>query len=75
MCIIWKLVGASSNGRTRDFDSLYLGSNPGAPTKKIKLPLVAILFFYSIFWSHRLMVRTPDSHSDNTGSIPVGTAK
>ena len=25
--------------------------------------------------SHRLAVRTPDSHSDNTGSIPVGSAK
>ncbi len=25
-------------------------------------------------WSHRLAVRTPDSHSGNTGSIPVGTA-
>ncbi len=26
-------------------------------------------------WSHRLAVRTSDSHSENTGSIPVGTAK
>lgn len=26
-------------------------------------------------WSHRLAVRTSDSHSGNTGSIPVGTAK
>ena len=25
-------------------------------------------------WSHRLAVRTSDSHSGNTGSIPVGTA-
>ena len=25
--------------------------------------------------SHRLAVRTPDSHSGNTGSIPVGSAK
>ena len=25
--------------------------------------------------SHRLAVRTSDSHSGNTGSIPVGTAK
>lgn len=25
-------------------------------------------------WSHRLAVRTSDSHSENTGSIPVGTA-
>ena len=26
-------------------------------------------------WSYRLAVRTSDSHSGNTGSIPVGTAK
>lgn len=25
--------------------------------------------------SHRLEVRTSDSHSENMGSIPVGTAK
>jgi hypothetical protein len=25
--------------------------------------------------SHRLGVRTPDFHSGNTGSIPVGTTK
>ena len=27
------------------------------------------------FWSHRLAVRTSDSHSDDMGSIPIGTAK
>ena len=26
-------------------------------------------------WPHRLAVRTPDSHSGDTGSIPVGAAK
>ena len=31
--IISKVLGASSNGRTRDFGSLYHGSNPCAPTK------------------------------------------
>ena len=31
--IIHKVLGASSNGRTRDFGSLYHGSNPCAPTK------------------------------------------
>ena len=25
-------------------------------------------------WPHRLAVRTPDSHSGDTGSIPVGAA-
>lgn len=27
-----------------------------------------------MFWSHRLAVRTSDSHSGNMGSIPIGTA-
>lgn len=31
-CIITSIFGASSNGRTRDFGSLYHGSNPCAPT-------------------------------------------
>ena len=31
--IITTVLGASSNGRTRDFGSLYHGSNPCAPTK------------------------------------------
>ena len=31
--IISEVLGASSNGRTRDFGSLYHGSNPCAPTK------------------------------------------
>ena len=31
--IISSVIGASSNGRTRDFGSLYHGSNPCAPTK------------------------------------------
>ena len=26
-------------------------------------------------WPHRLAVRTSDSHSGDTGSIPVGAAK
>ena len=30
--IITTVLGASSNGRTRDFGSLYHGSNPCAPT-------------------------------------------
>ena len=31
--IIIVAIGVSSNGRTRDFGSLYHGSNPCAPTK------------------------------------------
>ncbi len=33
LTIIKLLFGVSSNGRTRDFGSLYHGSNPCAPTK------------------------------------------
>ena len=33
MGIIASAIGVSSNGRTRDFGSLYHGSNPCAPTK------------------------------------------
>ena len=40
--IIHKVLGASSNGRTRDFGSLYHGSNPCAPTN-IQTPLVGVL--------------------------------
>ena len=32
MGIIAGAIGVSSNGRTRDFGSLYHGSNPCAPT-------------------------------------------
>ena len=37
-------IGASSNGRTRDFGSLYHGSNPCAPTKIKKAPVWVIFF-------------------------------
>ena len=40
--IIHRVLGASSNGRTRDFGSLYHGSNPCAPTN-IQTPLVGVL--------------------------------
>ena len=43
MFIIIDAIGVSSNGRTRDFGSLYHGSNPCAPTKN-QIALVAILF-------------------------------
>ena len=36
MGIIAGAIGVSSNGRTRDFGSLYHGSNPCAPTSFIK---------------------------------------
>ena len=43
MGIIAGAIGVSSNGRTRDFGSLYHGSNPCAPTKN-KTGLVPDLF-------------------------------
>ena len=39
MGIIAGAIGVSSNGRTRDFGSLYHGSNPCAPTN-IQTPLL-----------------------------------
>ncbi len=36
--IIADAIGVSSNGRTRDFGSLYHGSNPCAPTKIKQCP-------------------------------------
>lgn len=41
--IIINTFGVSSNGRTRDFGSLYHGSNPCAPTKN-QTGLVPVLF-------------------------------
>ena len=41
--IITITFGVSSNGRTRDFGSLYHGSNPCAPTKN-QTGLVPVLF-------------------------------
>ena len=38
MGIIAGAIGVSSNGRTRDFGSLYHGSNPCAPTKIKQCP-------------------------------------
>ena len=46
--IISKVLGASSNGRTRDFGSLYHGSNPCAPTKLKTLENRALHRFFII---------------------------
>ena len=43
--IIKTAFGVSSNGRTRDFGSLYHGSNPCAPTKIKKCPNGAFFNF------------------------------
>ena len=47
MFIIIDAIGVSSNGRTRDFGSLYHGSNPCAPTKIKQCPQGA--FFILLF--------------------------
>lgn len=43
--IMTTVIGVSSNGRTRDFGSLYHGSNPCAPTKFNKMPFEAICYY------------------------------
>src|SRR6478609_3327511 len=62
-------LGGSSNGRTQDSDSCYLGSNPSPPATFTagfgRLPP-------NPHWPHRLAVRTSASHADNTSSILVG---
>ena len=45
--IICVAFGVSSNGRTRDFGSLYHGSNPCAPTKIKNTPLGYFFIWYS----------------------------
>ena len=47
-CIMTSIFGASSNGRTRDFGSLYHGSNPCAPTKLKTLENRALHRFFII---------------------------
>lgn len=64
-----RLLGGSSNGRTTDSGSVYLGSNPSPPAKR----------FLEVEndWRprpHRLAVRTSASHAGNAGSIPAGVA-
>ena len=41
-------TGVSSNGRTRDFGSLYHGSNPCAPTKNLNAHRGVLIYF----WTH-----------------------
>ena len=59
--IIHTVFGVSSNGRTRDFGSLYHGSNPCAPTRINKNTLLGV-FIYS--WAHGWV--RGDSRSTNT---------
>ena len=46
MVIIIFAIGVSSNGRTRDFGSLYHGSNPCAPTKINKNTLLGVFIYF-----------------------------
>ena len=47
------VIGVSSNGRTRDFGSLYHGSNPCAPTKIQKMPIGAFFIWNTRIWRVR----------------------
>ena len=60
--IITEVLEASSNGRTRDFGSLYHGSNPCASTRINKNTLLGV-FIYS--WAHG-SVRVPTARMTNT---------
>src|SRR6478609_9564247 len=62
-------LGGSSNGRTQDSDSCYLGSNPSPPAT---FTAVSGASPRTRNWPHRLAVRTSASHADNTSSILVG---
>src|SRR6478609_5797363 len=62
-------LGGSSNGRTQDSDSCYLGSNPSPPAT---FTAVSGASPRTRNWPRRLAVRTSASHADNTSSILVG---
>ena len=66
-------VGESSNGRTQDSDSCYLGSNPSSPTGPKRLGAQGQSSLKSR--SHRLAVRTSASHAGNAGSSPAGVTQ
>ena len=51
--IISTVIGASSNGRTRDFGSLYHGSNPCAPTIVNKMSFGAFFVWNTRLWRVR----------------------
>ena len=48
MFIIIDAIGVSSNGRTRDFGSLYHGSNPCAPTKNSTGIFAGLIFGFKV---------------------------
>ena len=54
--IITLLFGVSSNGRTRDFGSLYHGSNPCAPTTVNKMPDGAFFVWNARLWRVRKFI-------------------
>ena len=55
--IIEFIIGVSSNGRTRDFGSLYHGSNPCAPTKNST-------GFYAGLIFGRARIRQSEAHGE-----------
>ena len=69
--IIHKVLGASSNGRTRDFGSLYHGSNPCAPTRINKNTLLGV-FIYS--WAHGCARMSTVQHVPFENAVFVGVA-
>ena len=45
-------VGRSSNGRTTDFGSVYLGSNPSLPAKNKSIARLSLALAFSVLFIH-----------------------
>ena len=54
---------------------IMLANKKSVRKEKFRLKNIIIMYKICFERSHRLAVRTSDSHSGNTGSIPVGSAK
>lgn len=74
-------IERSSNGRTTDSGSVYLGSNPGrSAASQNDAALLRVRAFSGRppeapdIRPHRLVVRTSASHAGNRGSTPLGVA-
>ena len=59
--IIHVAIGVSSNGRTRDFGSLYHGSNPCAPTKIKQCPQGAFFILLYAWIAQSVSVIVPQN--------------
>ena len=65
MFIIIGAIGVSSNGRTRDFGSLYHGSNPCAPTKNSTGIFAGLIFGFKGAYGYAKAKRMANTRIDN----------